>query len=346
MPFGAYQSLILSLANNLLTYTTTTFEIKQKHMLNTCFLINVWSSAIWASIFGEVKWTKVRPVENPPWNTIISIDLWSFLILSGCPIKFNPWKIISKNSPPHHFHCHKKSPCKKRTSRISHSKQKVLWGKPTQCRFLFLQKRIYPKNHGIWKLVVWRSQNPAIFRVKPLLFGGSKWFLGYYIITSNIPVGNLHPYVDLCCEQNVDAKCKHSQLTHKPWEPQAHSSLFKSTYTVSPPWWHKHPSPPCLWSLRRVSVWSNHSRTAPHSLDIEPRLPVTGFQESCKWHGGYEIAEFKLDFNWMTSVFKIKLPIWQYSSSASGDLMNSKSWVHSDIWCWTPNSNLLIGSVQ
>ena len=38
-------------------------------------------------------------------------------------------------------------------------------------------RQIYPKNHGISGLVVWRSQNPAKNRSKPLFFGGSQLIL-------------------------------------------------------------------------------------------------------------------------------------------------------------------------
>ena len=38
----------------------------------------------------------------------------------------------------------------------------------------------FPKNHGISKLVVWRSQNPAENRVKPL-HRRVQWFLGFNI---------------------------------------------------------------------------------------------------------------------------------------------------------------------
>ena len=41
------------------------------------------------------------------------------------------------------------------------------------CPLVRLKVRMLPENHGIPKLVVWRSQNPAKNSFKPLCFGGS-----------------------------------------------------------------------------------------------------------------------------------------------------------------------------
>ena len=43
---------------------------------------------------------------------------------------------------------------------------------------VFFKQKLYPKNHGISKLVVWRSQNPAI-ESQTRSWEGPSWFLGY-----------------------------------------------------------------------------------------------------------------------------------------------------------------------
>ena len=176
-------SCLLELSHWYCLYSITFWLTQQpplKSNNNTCFLINVWSSAIWASIFGEVKWTKkTRPVENPPWNTIISIDL----AVQSSPIPGKSSLRTLQSPLPHH-----KNHRVTRTSRISHSKQKVLWGKPTQCRFLFLQIsnrqsrgngcNLKKKNGSTLRIMGsenWWFGDPRtlLYRVKPLLFGGS-----------------------------------------------------------------------------------------------------------------------------------------------------------------------------
>lgn len=157
----------------------------------------------------------------------MSRDYCSFLILSGCPTKSNPWKIARCQPPAYRIQSRRFSEANRHNVAFS------------SCS---------AETDRVARMQTEQKDNRTYYRI------AISYLLGTWIMML------------------IHSSLLKSDYLHQNFPPRRDTDPGLLTT--------KTPFPP--WSLRRVSVWSNHSRTAPHSLDIEPRLPV-GILQMVRW---------------------------------------------------------------